>query len=42
MVLKAAVREAGSHPPASGNQGVEVVVHGGRSWGGARVVGGTS
>jgi hypothetical protein len=41
MVLKAAAREAGSHPPASGDQGIEVVVPDGGSWGGGGVVGGT-
>jgi hypothetical protein len=35
MVLNAAVTEAWSHPPASGDQGVEVGVLGGGSWGGA-------
>jgi hypothetical protein len=42
MVLTAAVREAWSHPPASGDQGVEVGVLVGGSWGGAGDVGGTS
>jgi hypothetical protein len=41
IVLKAAAREVGSHPPASGDHGVEVGVHGGGSLGGAGVVGGT-
>jgi hypothetical protein len=41
MVLKAASRKAWSHPPASGDQGVEVGVPEGGSWGGAGDVGGT-
>jgi hypothetical protein len=38
MVLKAAAREAESHPPASGDQGVGVGVTGGRSRGEAGVI----
>jgi hypothetical protein len=41
MVLMATAREVESHPPASGDQGDEVGVSGGGSWGGAGVVGGT-
>lgn len=41
MVLKATTREAESHPPASGDQGVGVGIPGGRGWGGAGVIGGT-
>jgi hypothetical protein len=40
-VLKATTMEAESHPPASGDQGVGVGIPGGRSWGGAGVIGGT-
>jgi hypothetical protein len=35
MVLKAAAREALSHPPAGGDQVIEVGVFGGRNAGGA-------
>jgi hypothetical protein len=42
IVLKAAAREAWSHPPAIGDQGVEVGILGGGRWGRAGDVGGTS
>jgi hypothetical protein len=40
MVLKAAAREAESQPLANGDQGIEVGVPEGGSWGGAGVNGG--
>jgi hypothetical protein len=39
MVLKATASKAKSYPLANEDQGIEVVVPGGVSWGGARVVG---
>jgi hypothetical protein len=42
MVLKTAAREALSQPPASGDQVVKVGVPGGRSWGKAGGVAGTT
>jgi hypothetical protein len=40
MVLKVVVSEAWSHPLASGDQGVQVVVPGAGIWGGASDAGG--